>query len=273
MSQTSIPIHSPAPAPQGPVACTLSPNEYAGRLDDFRHGVFNHLVEMERPEPTRLRLTLDEGADPGRVQELLVREQGCCAFMSFTLTPTTDRLVVDLEVPTEPRRPWTPWPCWPSWLPPGRPDDPRRLMSEQRLRTGELAERAGVNVQTLRYYERRGLLAAPTRRPSGQREYGEDAVRLLRTIKAVQRLGFTLAEIEELLDLSEHRRGTGELHRRAQAKVAEIDAKIDRLTKMRQALVAVLDADCDSLTDCSCGLGCPLPVLELAGPGDATGPR
>jgi hypothetical protein len=119
MSQTSIPIHSPAPAPQGPVACTLSPNEYAGRLDDFRHGVFNHLAEMERPAPTRLRLTLDEGADPGRVQELLVREQGCCAFMSFTLTPTTDRLVVDLEVPTEPRRPWTPWPCWPSWLPPG----------------------------------------------------------------------------------------------------------------------------------------------------------
>lgn len=132
-------------------------------------------------------------------------------------------------------------------------------MSDQRLRTGELAEQAGVNVQTLRYYERRGLLAAPARRPSGQREYGEDAVRLLHTIKAVQRLGFTLAEIEELLDLSEHRRGTGELHRRAQAKVAEIDAKIDQLTRMRQALVAVLDAECDSLTDCSCGQGCPSP--------------
>ncbi|HEV2872157.1 MAG TPA: MerR family transcriptional regulator, partial [Actinomycetota bacterium] len=80
------------------------------------------------------------------------------------------------------------------------------------LRTGELADRAGVNVQTLRYYERRGLLAAPARRPSGQREYPEDTVRLLRTIKAVQRLGFTLAEIEELLTLSEHRRGPGELH-------------------------------------------------------------
>jgi DNA-binding transcriptional MerR regulator len=139
-------------------------------------------------------------------------------------------------------------------------------MCEQRLRTRELAERAGVNVQTLRYYERRGLLAAPTRRPSGQREYGEEAVRLLRTIKATQRLGFTLAEIQELLDLSEHRRGTGELHQRAQAKVAEIDAKIDQLTTMRQALVAVLDAECDSLTDCSCGLGCPLPVLESTGP-------
>src|SRR5206468_8087565 len=127
-------------------------------------------------------------------------------------------------------------------------------MSDQRLRSGELAERAGVNVQTLRYYERRGLLAAPTRRPSGQREYGEEAVRLLRTIKAVQRLGFTLAEIEELLDLSEHRRSTRELHRRAEAKVAEIDAKIGQLQQVRQVLAAVLDAECDSLTDCSCGL-------------------
>jgi MerR family transcriptional regulator, mercuric resistance operon regulatory protein len=144
-------------------------------------------------------------------------------------------------------------------------------VSGRGLRTGELAERAGVNVQTLRYYERRGLLTAPARRPSGQREYSEDAVGLLRTIKAAQRLGFTLAEIEELLDLSEHRRGTGELHRRAEAKVAEIDAKIAQLTRVRQALLAVLDADCDSLTDCSCGLGCPLPDLEVTGPGAAGG--
>jgi DNA-binding transcriptional MerR regulator len=144
-------------------------------------------------------------------------------------------------------------------------------VSDQGLRTGELAERAGVNVQTLRYYERRGLLAAPTRRPSGQRQYSEDAVRLLRTIKAVQRLGFTLTEIEELLELSEHRRSTGELHRRAQAKMAEIDAKIDQLTQMRQALGAVLAAECDSLSGCSCGLGSPLPVLEITGPGGGNG--
>jgi MerR family mercuric resistance operon transcriptional regulator len=133
-------------------------------------------------------------------------------------------------------------------------------MSGQELRTGELAERAGVNVQTLRYYERRGLLTAPARRPSGQRRYPEATLDRLRTIKAVQRLGFTLTEIEELLALSEHRHGTGELHRRAQAKLAEIDAKIDHLTQVRQALLAVLDADCDSLTNCSCGLGTPLPV-------------
>ena len=141
-------------------------------------------------------------------------------------------------------------------------------MSGRGLRSGELAERAGVNVQTLRYYERRGLLAAPARRPSGQREYSADAVGLLQTIKAAQRLGFTLAEIEELLSLSEHRRGTGELHRRAEAKVAEIDARIDQLTRMRLALQAVLAAECDSLTDCSCGYGCPLPVLEPTGSGD-----
>jgi DNA-binding transcriptional MerR regulator len=116
------------------------------------------------------------------------------------------------------------------------------------LRSGELAERAGVNVQTLRYYERRGLLAAPGRRPSGQREYPQDAVALLRAIKAAQRLGFTLAEIDELLAISQHRRGSAELHRRAQAKIAEIDARIDHLTRMRQALETVLAADCDSLT-------------------------
>jgi DNA-binding transcriptional MerR regulator len=132
------------------------------------------------------------------------------------------------------------------------------------LRTGELAERAGVNVQTLRYYERRGLLVAPRRRPSGQRQYPESAVGLLRTIKAAQRLGFTLAEIEELIALSEHRRGTGELRRRAQAKVAEVDARIDQLRRVRQALLAVVAAECESLTDCSCGLGGPLPELEPA---------
>ena len=101
MSQTSIPIHSPAPAPDGPIACTLHPNDYAGRLEDFRQGVFAHLVGMQRPEPARLRLLLDAEADPVAVQALLVREQGCCAFLSFTLTGDDQRLVADLQVPAE----------------------------------------------------------------------------------------------------------------------------------------------------------------------------
>ena len=139
-------------------------------------------------------------------------------------------------------------------------------MSGRGLRTGELAELAGVNVQTLRYYERRGLLDSPARRPSGQREYPQAAVRLLRTIKAAQRLGFTLAEIQELIALSEHQRGTGELHRRASAKMAEIDVKIGQLQQVRETLQAVVAAECDSLTDCSCGQGCPLPALQDVAP-------
>jgi DNA-binding transcriptional MerR regulator len=91
-------------------------------------------------------------------------------------------------------------------------------------------------------------------------------VRLLRTIKAAQRLGFTLAEIEELIALSEHRRGTGELQLRAQLKIAEVDARIGQLQQVREALLTVVAAECDSLTDCSCGLGCPLPVLGPTGP-------
>jgi hypothetical protein len=101
MSQASIPVHSPAPEPDGPIACTLHPNEYAGRLDDFRQGVFVHLRRMERPEPTRLRLILANDVDPEAVRELLVREQGCCAFLSFTLTPSDGQLLADLQVPAE----------------------------------------------------------------------------------------------------------------------------------------------------------------------------
>jgi hypothetical protein len=97
----SIPIHQPAPAPEGPIACTLSPNDYAGRLDEFRQGVFAHLTGIERPDPARLRLLLDGSADPAAVRELLVREQGCCAFLGFTLTQGDGRLVADLEVPAE----------------------------------------------------------------------------------------------------------------------------------------------------------------------------
>ena len=127
------------------------------------------------------------------------------------------------------------------------------------LRIGDVARSAGVNVQTLRYYERRGLVLPEYRRHSGQREYDESAVRRVRAIKAAQQLGFTLAEIQELFDLSAHRRGTDELHSRALAKIAEIDERIEQLQGMRAGLEDVIEAQCDSLTECSCGLGCPIP--------------
>lgn len=131
------------------------------------------------------------------------------------------------------------------------------------LRIGDVARSAGVNVQTLRYYERRGLVVAGFRRHSGQREYDEADVRRVKVIKAAQRLGFTLSEIQEMFDLSAHRRDTPDLHALAAAKVAEIDERIATLQAMRADLSAVMEAECDSLTDCSCGLGCPLPFVEL----------
>ncbi len=99
MSQASVPIRRPAPVPAGPIACTLHPDELTGRLDDFRRRLFDHLQAMERPEPTRLRLVLGGDADPEAVRELLVHEQGCCAFLGFTLTAGEGGLVADLRVP------------------------------------------------------------------------------------------------------------------------------------------------------------------------------
>jgi len=81
--------------------CTLHPNEYAGRLEDFRQGVFTHLRGMERPEPTRLRLLLAGDVDPEAVRALLVREQECCAFLTFTITAGDGHLLADLQVPAE----------------------------------------------------------------------------------------------------------------------------------------------------------------------------
>ena len=129
------------------------------------------------------------------------------------------------------------------------------------LRSGQLAKRAGVNIQTLRYYERRHLLPPPSRSPSGQRAYSQKTVDLLRCIKGAQRLGFTLSEIDELLALAAHSKNTDELHRRAQRKIAEIDARIANLQEIRRNLQAVLEARCDADARCSCGLGGALPEL------------
>ncbi|WP_454197571.1 MerR family transcriptional regulator [Nocardia sp. Marseille-Q1738] len=129
------------------------------------------------------------------------------------------------------------------------------------LRTGELAAAAGVNPQTLRYYERRGLLAEPGRSLGGHRLYPERAVTVLRVIKAAQRLGFTLEEVAELLGASPlGRRGADKgLQARASAKLAEIDAKVAELTAVRDTLRAALDAGCDDLAVCSENPCCPVP--------------
>ncbi|MDX3549259.1 MerR family DNA-binding protein [Streptomyces europaeiscabiei] len=135
-------------------------------------------------------------------------------------------------------------------------------MNGSPLRSGQVADAAGVDLQTPRYYERRGLLAEPDRSPGGHRLYSEDAVTALRVIKAAQRLGFTLEEVAELLEAGSHRRGrpVPGLQERAAAKLAEVDAKIADLTTIRAALVTAVDAGCDDLTACASMAGCPIPI-------------
>jgi DNA-binding transcriptional MerR regulator len=121
------------------------------------------------------------------------------------------------------------------------------------VRAGEVARRAGVNAATLRYYERRGLLPAPSRTPSGHRHYDEDAVRFLRAVKEAQAIGFTLAEIEEYLRVARSGPADAALRTRAAAKIDEIDARIARLRRMRDELARIVGCACESLDHCTCG--------------------
>lgn len=131
------------------------------------------------------------------------------------------------------------------------------------LRTGQVADLAGVNIQTLRYYERRGLITSPTRSPGGHRSYPADTITLIGVIKAAQRLGFTLDEIADLLTTGRPAHPTPDLQARARTKLDEIDRKLRDLTLIRDTLSQVIDAQCDSLTACTC-TNCPLPFPGLA---------
>jgi Hg(II)-responsive transcriptional regulator len=105
------------------------------------------------------------------------------------------------------------------------------------MRTGELAAQAGVNVQTLRYYERRGLLPEPARRNSGYRVYGPEAVRIVRFVKRAQELGFGLREAETLLGLAAGGPESCDAARElAEDKMDELDRRIADLRAMRDSL-------------------------------------
>jgi MerR family mercuric resistance operon transcriptional regulator len=139
------------------------------------------------------------------------------------------------------------------------------------LRSSQVAAAAGVNLQTLRYYERRGLLAEPDRSLGGHRLYSAEAVTVLRVIKAAQRLGFTLDEVGDLLEAGRHRhrRPDAGLRGRAQEKLAEVEARIGDLQTIAGTLRAALDAGCDDLVACAGEPCCPIPFATLAeGPPD-----
>jgi len=111
-------------------------------------------------------------------------------------------------------------------------------MKNNRLTIGKVAREAEVNIETVRYYERRGLITKPPRSESGYRLYSEETINLIKFIRHAKELGFSLREIKELLSL---RVGKGvscaEVRSRAEAKIAEIDNRIQSLKKMKNALV------------------------------------
>lgn len=124
-----------------------------------------------------------------------------------------------------------------------------------RLKIGQVAERAGVGVETIRFYERRGLLEEPARKQSGYRQYTDDVVDRLRFIRRAKNLGFTLAEIKELLELRVAPGTTcAAVKSCAETKIGDIEERIRSLQRMKEAL--------ESLTAACSGKGpsgeCPI---------------
>lgn len=133
-------------------------------------------------------------------------------------------------------------------------------LETETLTIGELARRAGVNLDTVRYYERRRLLPKPARSASGYRRFPPELVRRIRFIKHAQALGFTLTEIKELLALRvDPDTSCAEVRSRARAKVSDIEQKIRSLEGMKRALGQLAET-CSGrgpVSDC--------PILENLG--------
>jgi MerR family transcriptional regulator, mercuric resistance operon regulatory protein len=126
----------------------------------------------------------------------------------------------------------------------------------ENLTIGTLARQGGVNVETIRYYQRRGLLQEPAKPRGGFRRYSPDTVKRIRFIKRAQALGFTLEEITGLLVLDE-RKACRETRGIAAHKLELIQEKIADLTKMREALSRLVWA-CDTSSS-----GAPCPIIHL----------
>jgi len=126
------------------------------------------------------------------------------------------------------------------------------------LRIGQVAAEASVNIETVRYYERTGMLAVPARTDTGYRQYDAEAVRRIRFIKHAQALGFSLKEIRDLLALRvRHGAACGAIERQTRKKIALIDDKLRELTALRRTLKGLV-ASCEAReTTAEC------PVLEI----------
>ncbi len=125
---------------------------------------------------------------------------------------------------------------------------------------GELARRGGVNLETIRYYERQGLLPKPPRTASGYRQFPPDSADRVRFIKHAQQLGFTLAEVKELLSLRvDPDKSCHDVEARARAKVADIEQRIKNLKAMHRVLSRLVAACADGRHSHECPI---LAALE-----------
>ena len=129
------------------------------------------------------------------------------------------------------------------------------MQADERITISRLARLGGVNLETVRFYEREGLIPKPPRTRAGYRVFPKDAARRLRFIKRAQELGFSLTEIRELLSL---RPSTDrpKVRARAQAKIADIEQKIQTLQAMKKILGSLIERcdHCGPMGDC--------PILE-----------
>lgn len=130
-------------------------------------------------------------------------------------------------------------------------------MHTKTLTIGRLAQEVGINLETVRYYERQGLLPKPPRSKSGYRQFPRDAVRRLKFVRRAQQLGFSLREIRELLALRiSSRINTAEIRRRTESKIADIEGKIATLESMKKSLRKMVESCAECASDSKC------PILE-----------
>ena len=140
--------------------------------------------------------------------------------------------------------------------------------SEQQLTIGILAKAAGVNVESIRFYQRKGLLSEPDKPHGGIRRYGEPHVRRVRFVKSAQRLGFSLDEIGELLSLDDGAH-CAQASTIAERKLADVREKLQDLTRMEAALSKLILACHASSGSVSCPLIASLQGAKVQAEGDA----
>ncbi|MDH5229727.1 MAG: MerR family transcriptional regulator [Gammaproteobacteria bacterium] len=120
-----------------------------------------------------------------------------------------------------------------------------------KLTIGTVAQLAGVNLETIRYYQRRGLITEPEKPEKGFRIYPQNTITRIRFIKRAQKLGFTLKEINQMLDLGQSE--CGQIKKIASTKISELENKIKEYTTMRDTLVDFVEKCDPNISDDKCG--------------------